>query len=431
MDDGDGGKFGRIVGGLAVAFLIFVLGLFLGVQSLPPANQLKDVIQSAGQIKSLAVAAMKSRPDQHLSRRWYPEDGVVIAKTEAMEPGVTFVSGLFGQRLGFRLFGPDGQLLYDWPIDFFTIAPEQMQHRYHALIHGALLYPDGDVIANLDGRGMVRFDACGKIKWMNDEHPHHSIFADDKGRLWSPTGVGEYHNRAFANTMFRVDRIASFDPETGRKLTEIDLVDAMEKSDMIGLVQDYYRKSDDVVHLNDVEILSANLAPAFPMFRAGDLLLSLRNINQLWVLDGTTHEIKWVSAGSTIGQHDPDFEPDGTISVLDNRPLAEINSPDGYPGVHGGSRILSIDPAGGPVTTLYRSDARNTFYTPYRGKHQRLANGNILIAETDAGRVFEVTSSGEVVWSYVNGWDAENVGWILDIGRYPTEFGSFVDRSCN
>lgn len=431
MDNRKGRNPGRIIGGLAVVFLLFMLGLFLGVKSLPPSQQLKSVLQSTGQIKSLAVAALKSRPDQHLSRRWYPEDGVVVAEPAAMEPGVTFISGLFGQRLGFRLFGTDGQVLYDWPIDFFQIAPEKMQHRYHALIHGALLYPDGDVIANLDGRGMVRFDACGRIKWMNEDHTHHSIFADESGTLWAPIGVGDYNNRAFANTTFRVDRIASFDPETGEKLTEIDLVDAMEKSDMIGLIQNIYFRRDDVVHLNDVEVLSTELAPAFPMFRAGDLLLSMRNLNQLWVIDGATHAIKWVSSGPTLGQHDPDFEPDGTISVLDNRPLVEIKQPEGYPGAHGGSRILAIDPADGALTTLYESDARNAFYTPYRGKHQRLTNGNLLIAETDAGRAFEVTPSGEVVWSYVNGWDAESVGWVLDIGRYPAEFGEFAGKSCN
>ncbi|MGB3315552.1 MAG: arylsulfotransferase family protein [Albidovulum sp.] len=421
----------RIIGAVAIAFLLFMLGMVLGIKSLPPAKQLQDVIASAGQMKSLAVAAFKSRPDQHLSRRWYPDDGVTIADTDRMAPGVTFVSGLFGQRLGFRLFGADGQVLYDWPIDFFQIAPEKMQHRYHALIHGALLYPNGDVVANLDGRGMVRFDACGRIKWMNEDRSHHSIFADETGTLWAPIGVADYNNRAFANTTIRLDRIASFDPETGQKLSEIDLVDAIEASDMIGLIQDYYRLKDDVVHLNDVEVLSAELAPAFPMFRAGDLLLSLRNLNQLWVLDGKTHAIKWVSAGATLGQHDPDFEPDGTISVLDNRPLAPITAPDGYPGAHGGSRILAIDPAIGTHETLYRTDARNTFYTPYRGKHQKLPNGNLLIAETDAGRAFEVTPAGEVVWSFVNGWDAETVGWVLDIGRYPAQYGDFAGQSCN
>lgn len=421
----------RFVFAGAVAFLLFMVGLFLGVQSLPPALQLKAAIRSAGQMKALATAAVTATPDQHLGRRWHAGDGVTVAETGRMAPGVTFVSGLFGQRLGFRLFGTDGQLLYDWPIDFFQIAPETMQHRYHALIHGALLMPGGDVVANLDGRGMIRFDACGRILWRNDARAHHAIFAAPDGTLWAPVGVEEYNNPAFANTTFRIDRIASFDPETGAERDTIDLVDAMEASDMIGLIQDIYHRRDDVVHLNDVEVLGADLAPAFPMFRAGDVLLSLRNLNQLWVLDGTTHRIKWVSAGHMLGQHDPDFEPDGTISVLDNRPLAQIGQQGGYPGAHGGSRILAIDPAGGATRTLYRGDDRNAFYTPYRGKHQRLANGNLLIAETDAGRAFEVTPSGEVVWSFVNAWDADTVGWILDIGRYPAEFGDFAHTSCN
>ena len=52
-------------------------------------------------------------------------------------------------------------------------------------------------------------------------------------------------------------------------------------------------------------------------------------------------------------------------------------------------------------------------------------------AAHDAGRAFEVAPSGEVVWSYVNGWDDKNVGWVLDIGRYPAEFGDFAGKSCN
>ncbi len=431
MQDDNGKGFGRIIGGVAAIFLVFVLGLTFGVRSWPPARQLESVFDSAGEIKSLAVAALKNTPNQHLGRRVHEGDGVIVTRPEAMAPGVTFISGLFGQRLGFRLFGTDGQVLYDWPIDFFKIAPEKMQHRYHALIHGALLYPGGEVVANLDGRGMVRFDACGRIKWMNEGRSHHSIFADDDGVLWAPIAGPEYRNPAFTRGPFKLDRIGAFDPETGQQVAEIDLVDVLEKSDRIGLIQDIIRLRDDVVHLNDVEVLSEELAPAFPMFAAGDLMLSLRNLNQIWVLDGTSHEIKWVSAGPTIGQHDPDFQPDGTISVLDNRPLSPFGAPDGYPGAHGGSRIISIDPASGALHTDVRSTEEAPFYTPYRGKHEVLANGDILIAETDAGRAFEVTPGGEVVWSFINGWDTDQTAWILDIGRYPAEYADFAPTSCN
>ncbi|MGB7322227.1 MAG: arylsulfotransferase family protein, partial [Albidovulum sp.] len=187
---------------------------------------------------------------------------------------------------------------------------------------------------------------------------------------------------------------------------------------------------DDVMHLNDVEILSAADAPAFPMFNAGDILLSSRNLFQLWVLDGVTHKIKWQFSGPLIGQHDPDFHPDGTITVLDNRPRGEILSTADASGAPDGSRILSIDPKDSSFRVLYRSDERNTFNTPYRGKHQILENGNILITETDGGRVFEVTRDGEVVWSFVNGWDETHIGWIMDADRYPESYGQIASAAC-
>ena len=42
-----------------------------------------------------------------------------------------------------------------------------------------------------------------------------------------------------------------------------------------------------------------------------------------------------------------------------------------------------------------------SFYSAYQGAAQRLSNGNTHITESVAGRLFEVTSSGEVVWEYI------------------------------
>lgn len=41
---------------------------------------------------------------------------------------------------------------------------------------------------------------------------------------------------------------------------------------------------------------------------------------------------------------------------------------------------------------------------------QRLAGGNTLICEADAGRVFEVTPQGEIVWDYYSPFTGTNPG---------------------
>ncbi len=255
---------------------------------------------------------------------------------------------------------------------------------------------------------------------------------DDNGDLWTPTYVfhDRYHNDEIAAQSFNFDALARFDAATGEKLEQIDLVDALVNSDLVGLATANSIMLDDVMHLNDAEVLSAGMADAFPMFEAGDILLSSRHFNQLWVLDRKTKTIKWWLMGPTIGQHDPDFQADGTITVFDNRPGGDATEANGFKGHRGGSRIITVNPADKSHRVLYASDERNTFYTPYRGKHQVLPNGNILITETDAGRAFEVTPEGEVVWSFINGWDETRVGWVMKATKYPESYGDFAKKAC-
>jgi hypothetical protein len=416
---------------LGVVFLAFAGGLTLGATGKPPTSLLREAIAGAREIYAYARDTVYDFPSQHLMARHHEGNGVVLALPEETQPGVILVSGLFGQNLGFRLYGNDGKLLKEWPINFFKIAPEEMNHKYHALIHGEYLYPNGDIVANLDGRGIVRFDACGKIKWRNHSGSHHSMFVDENGDLWTPFSVKNQQDRAIAPGPFTMDHVGRFDPDTGEMLDDIDLLKSLHDGPGPGLIQPNYGRLDDVLHVNDVEILSTAMAPAFPMFKAGDILVSSRNLQQLWVLDGTDHRLKWWFAGPNISQHDPDFEPDGTISIFDNRPAGLAEKSNGYLGNLGGSRILSIDPKSGGSKVLYAADARNSFYSAYRGKHQLLENGNILIAETDAGRAFEVTSTGKVVWNFVNGWDETHVGWVMGAGLYPKDYAFIAGITCN
>jgi len=67
------------------------------------------------------------------------------------------------------------------------------------------------------------------------------------------------------------------------------------------------------------------------------------------------------------------------------------------------SQVFTHREAGPPTQKIvwqYNSDPPEDFFSISRGGCQELPNGNILIAETNKGRAFEVTPHGEIVWEY-------------------------------
>jgi len=165
------------------------------------------------------------------------------------------------------------------------------------------------------------------------------------------------------------------------------------------------------------------------MFSAGDILLSSRNTNLIMVLDGATHDIKWRRIAPAHGQHDPDFQPNGEISIYDNRVGGDASRKNAFLGTAGGSRIIAVRPDKFGYRTIYESDEHNAFYSKYRGKHQMLENGNVLITESEGGRVFEATPDGKIAWMLVNKYDEKTVGWLMSATRYPQTY-SAIGSNC-
>ncbi len=153
------------------------------------------------------------------------------------------------------------------------------------------------------------------------------------------------------------------------------------------------------------------MASAFPMFEAGDVLISLRELNLVAVVDPESGRMKWWRHGPWFKQHDPDFEPDGTITVFDNGTGT------------GSSKIRRVRPVdGADVETVFAGSKEVPFYTWRRGKHQTLPDGNILLTEAEGGRVLEVTPEGELVWERHMVWNAEKNLIITEARFVPEDF---------
>jgi outer membrane protein assembly factor BamB len=95
---------------------------------------------------------------------------------------------------------------------------------------------------------------------------------------------------------------------------------------------------------------------------------------------------------------------EGNILVFDNQGAAGF--PPIYLNMFPGSRILEIDPTTEQILWQYDASCTGrpfwTFFSSFISSARRLPNGNTLICEGMNGRLFQVTTAGEIVWEYVN-----------------------------
>jgi hypothetical protein len=128
----------------------------------------------------------------------------------------------------------------------------------------------------------------------------------------------------------------------------------------------------------------------------GDIILSFRNLSTVVVVSRRTGEIVWRLGPETLShQHHPHELANGNILLFDNgttRRDVALNF----------SRVIEVDRAKKDIVWQYVDSPPQNFFSPYISGAQRLPNGNTLITEGNYGRLFEVTSRGEVVWEYVS-----------------------------
>ncbi|MCB2227045.1 MAG: aryl-sulfate sulfotransferase [Desulfarculaceae bacterium] len=311
---------------------------------------------------------------------------------------------LEGNRYAAVLLGPDGKLRHFWRVSQEDVP---WKHRDDANVfpHGFAVDRDGSIYVAYDnGTSLTKYDWCGNIVWRLRGGYHHSITLGDDGTLWvwGPT----------LDDPRRKDCLVQIDQKTGKVLKAITLqrvVDANPEIDVMGIRQlDEHDRSTWVVdgggqwHPNDIDPLPKAMAAAFPQFKPGDLLVSLRSVDLVMVLDPDTLKVKWWRQGLVRRQHDPDWDPDGTISVLNNNMHRDWSS------------IVEIDPRTYQSRVLL-DGKKYGFYTHIQGKHQMLPDGGILITSPQQGRVFEVDRAGKVVFELLNVYDDE--GRLLNISE--------------
>ena len=378
--------------------LVFAYGVGVGKWEWFPHSYLNKALNQARALTGSIEAS---------HRKVFNRQGARTVKEGKTRPGMTAITSWWqtpnGLEVGIKLMDERGDVLHEWLTargDVFEDDLLQRKDPKGSNIHGSLLLPNGDVLITLEYVGTARLDACGEVLWTLSEGNHHAMSRAEDGTFWIPatsqtrrSGSEQYPDFPGIDEVW-VDRILHVS-EDGKVLQDINVLDILYSNGLERyLFQGHFGggpPSGDVTHLNDVEPLSSSLSDDYPIFDTGDLLVSARNVNLVFVLDPDTGEIKWHTDGPFILQHDPDYIGDGWIGVFDNQAWAP-----------GGSRILGFQPHTDSMKVLFQGKHLDRFSTGHKGMWQMLENGNMLLTEEETGRVIEVSEEGKLVWEWVH-----------------------------
>jgi hypothetical protein len=304
------------------------------------------------------------------------------------------------------------------------------------------------VQSDFDGKVVWRFDRNeqietrdGKTVWSARQH-HDWQREDFPAGYYSPEakpGEGSrtlilthtnHINSNVADVMLEDDRLieVSWDGKIVWEWRASDHIEelgfAADARDVIrrGVGFNKARASLDWLHVNSATYLGPNqwFDGGDARFAPNHVIISSRQASLLAII-GRDGKIVWQlgpdfrkseelrKIGQIIGQHHAHFIPKGlpgagNVLVFDNGGASGYGfdtpiAPDGTGALaRATSRVLEINPV---TLELVWSYAAAGFFSTNISGAQRLANGNTLITAGAPGRIFEVTSDGDIVWEYM------------------------------
>jgi hypothetical protein len=398
---------------LCGAFLAFVAGSLAMYGEIFPAEKLRPAFQGGRAL----YEQWAHYNDRFQTDFWKPARtdarGVTRHDSARAQRGLTLYTSSHDHRA--FLIEMNGRVAHEWFLPYSKVwdrsssvaKPRRDEFIY---VEKAHVFPNGDLLALYTavgdtpwGYGLVKMDKDSRLIWKYLAHAHHDFDMDGAGNIYVLTHeistadlpIPQEESAAFREQLKKPridDYIVKLSPE-GQELAKIWLTGTFARSPFyrrLRLVP--YNDNGDFLHANSVRVL-ARPVPGLPLSRAGQLLVSLRDVSTVALVDMGGGRVVRALSGPWVRQHDAEFLPDGRLLVFDNE-----GDPDG--GL--GSRVLEVDPVTSKVTWRYGGREDQPLDSEARGSQSRLANGNTLIVESWGGRVVEVTRDGDVVWEFIN-----------------------------
>jgi len=161
-------------------------------------------------------------------------------------------------------------------------------------------------------------------------------------------------------------------------------------------------------HTNSVKYVKKD-----PITNQEAILISLRNINKVFMINKNTKNIIWESPSSLVSQqHDATLTDKGNILIFDNNMFKEPSMMEF--GKQYGSRVIEVDPKTNEIVWEFNGGKlvleKTRFIAALTSGAQRLDNGNTLIINGPQGYLFEVNKKNNIVWELINPYSPYSTG---------------------
>ncbi len=407
----------RVMGVLIAILSSYLCVLGLGIMNVQAFNVLiiTPIREYRNQITQYKEDLKAYNPSFHAPERT-PLKGVSINNNHLTYDGYNFHIGS-GNKQAF-LIDMNGDTVHSWKIEPKKIWADTAEHSAHtkpdhwfSCLRAFLEPQTGNIYALLSSRGaaletysLAQLDKNSDIIWVYQGFVHHDLaFSDDGKHLYvlGKKAIRRY-NPAFPTLAppFLDEEIIILDQQ-GNEVKKISFLKLFETSQLKGIIDhitaapaDSTMHYGDIFHSNTIEVIPTKAIGKAPMLKEGHLMISFRNLDLLAIVDPDKEEITWASYGPWKGQHDPEIQNDGSVIMFDNQGSLKKDS--------GASRILQVDLNTMAILWEYNGTKENPLSSAYNSSIHALPNSNILITETEAGRIFEVTRDKEIVWEYWN-----------------------------
>ncbi|MHC4089484.1 MAG: arylsulfotransferase family protein [Planctomycetota bacterium] len=435
---------------LALLSLVFSYGVAVGRYQLFPFHQIRtlkgSIFQSPDQYgrwhrsrETPDLASNKEEALERLSALGYlggyapatKAAGATTFDPSSVYDGLTIFSS--GHAPVVYLISLAGEVVHKWEIAFEELwpldLPFETSNEQKQFIRRAHVFPNGDLLAVFEYIGIVKLDRDCNVLWkgLNQNHHDFAVAADGsivtlvRRPLTSKELARKYPGFESPDSGIFDDQIAFLDP-SGVEMKRVSLFEAFYRSEYAPFLSPKTDR-EDVFHANSVDIVEGH--PEQSGIAAGEILVSLRNVNAIVSVDVEKGSVSWMLSGKWRGQHQAQLLSNGNILLLNS---------------HGGNRrapwkldqseVLEINSLTQEVVWRYAGSDESPFFTPWLGYVQRLPNGNTLVTESTQGRIFEVTTEGRIVWEYLNphraGDEGELIATVMGAQRVSPEDLEFL-----